>query len=448
MLVLFWILLKKNNNWFLSFLVTLVVSYMIRTSLTGRAQVVSYILFLIEIQLIESFIKKKSILSIIGITLISCIIANIHATAWIMVLVLFLPYIGEYIFSLYTIEEINNRNEKRAKKKLAHLKSLENNLQNEEKIKKLESEIKYYEDLKTKKDNREHKIIISKIDNEKWLFIPLIFAIIGGLITPIGSVPFTYYLKVSVGNTLTYINEHLPIVPATNLEFFAFTAILVAIIGFTNSKLKLSDAFLILGLYLMTISARRNCYLMIPLCAVPITGMINEFLNSNLDKEQTTESSKKFLNIIFCIFCIVIFFFSMYNYAIDLNKKYIDEKMYPTKAGEFIKNNLDLKEIRLYNAYHVGSYLLMKGIPVFIDSRCDLYTPEFNKGVVVFDDYMDVQYGDITIFELLEKYDMTHVVISKEEVEYVYLKDDSRAEILYEDEYFAVFKYEPKVEDV
>ena len=138
----------------------------------------------------------------------------------------------------------------------------------------------------------------------------------------------------------------------------------------------------------------------------------------------------------------------MYNYAIDLNKKYIDEKMYPTKAGEFIKNNLDLKEMRLYNAYHVGSYLLMKGIPVFIDSRCDLYTPEFNKDVVVFDDYMDVQYGEITIFELLEKYDMTHVVISKEEVEYVYLKDDSRAEILYEDEYFAVFKYEPKVEDV
>ena len=40
--------------------------------------------------------------------------------------------------------------------------------------------------------------------------------------------------------------------------------------------------------------------------------------------------------------------------------------------------NLDVKNIKLFNEYNYGSYLLYKGIPVFIDSRADLYAPEFN----------------------------------------------------------------------
>ena len=300
MLVLFWVLFKKNNNWFLSFISTIIVSYMIKESFTGRAQVISYTLFLVEIQLIEHFIKKKNFLSCLGIAIISCIIANIHATAWIMTLVLFLPYIGEYIISLYTLKEINNRQAKKYRKKVQKLKQ-QGEEENKTQIVKLEEEIKHCENFKNREIyKKERKIIVEKIDSEKWLFIPFIFAIIGAMITPIGITPFTYYLKTSVGNTLTYINEHLPIIPATSIEFLAFSILLIALIGFTNAKIKLSDAFLILGLYLMTLSARRNCYLMIPLCCVPVVSMINDFVNSNIgiEKNKIEESSKKIISTI------------------------------------------------------------------------------------------------------------------------------------------------------
>ena len=37
-----------------------------------------------------------------------------------------------------------------------------------------------------------------------------------------------------------------------------------------------------------------------------------------------------------------------------------------------------MSSMRLFNEYNYGSYLLYEGIPVFIDSRADLYAPEFN----------------------------------------------------------------------
>ena len=76
--------------------------------------------------------------------------------------------------------------------------------------------------------------------------------------------------------------------------------------------------------------------------------------------------------------------------------------------------NIDLETARFYNEYNYGSYLIFRGIPVFIDSRADLYAPEFSgKEQDIFMDFIDMSsigtfYGDI-----FEKYDMTHVITYK-----------------------------------
>lgn len=62
---------------------------------------------------------------------------------------------------------------------------------------------------------------------------------------------------------MNYINEHLPIVIASSMEFFVFIIITVTCIGFIDSKMKLSDAFLLLGLYIMAIYSRRHLILLI-----------------------------------------------------------------------------------------------------------------------------------------------------------------------------------------
>ena len=55
---------------------------------------------------------------------------------------------------------------------------------------------------------------------------------------------------------------------------------------------------------------------------------------------------------------------------------------------DIIKEKLDKKNIKLFNEYNYGSYLLYRGIPVFIDSRADLYTKQFSGfDYDIFDDY-------------------------------------------------------------
>ena len=70
--------------------------------------------------------------------------------------------------------------------------------------------------------------------------------------------------------------------------------------------------------------------------------------------------------------------FSYYEAKDKFDDNYIDETAYPVQACDYIINNIDLGKARFYNEYNYGSYMLFRGIPVFIDSRADLYSPEFN----------------------------------------------------------------------
>lgn len=100
-----------------------------------------------------------------------------------MFLVLFLPYIGEYIISLYTLKNVVSISSKRKMKKIKKLQK-----QNEEskKIKKLEEEIDYNNEfLKSYKEKENAKIIICKNENVKWLILVMIITSLGALITPI-----------------------------------------------------------------------------------------------------------------------------------------------------------------------------------------------------------------------------------------------------------------------
>ena len=93
-----------------------------------------------------------------------------------------------------------------------------------------------------------------------------------------------------------------------------------------------------------------------------------------------------------------------------LSEKYYYANDYPVYAVEWIKENLDYKNIKLFNEYNYGSYLLYSGIPVIIDSRADLYSPEFNGKNDIFMDVQNVATGEADYKEIFEAYGVTHVI--------------------------------------
>ncbi len=64
--------------------------------------------------------------------------------------------------------------------------------------------------------------------------------------------------------------------------------------------------------------------------------------------------------------------------------------------------------------------MLYRGIPIFIDSRADLYAPEFNgtkmkrgkwEGRDIFSDYINVSNISTYYEDKMVKYDITHVLL-------------------------------------
>ena len=68
--------------------------------------------------------------------------------------------------------------------------------------------------------------------------------------------------------------------------------------------------------------------------------------------------------------------------------------------------------------------MIYQGIPVFIDSRCDLYLPEFNENVYVFRDFLNINNMNLKNVESkIDEYGFTHFIVLSDTRFKIYLDD-------------------------
>lgn len=371
---------KIAKNEIISFVITLLSMYLLKDYIAARAQLVTFILFIIEIYCIERLVDSKEKKYMIGLIILSVLIANLHVAVWPFTFVLYLPYIAEYIMAVI-----------------------------EEKIAK-----KY-----GKEPSNNGKITITKKDGTKLLIITLIICIFTGFLTPLGTVPYTYLIKTMQGNTTQNINEHQPLVLINDIDMICLIIAYIALLLFSKNKISLTDLLMLSGLTLLTFFSKRQATMLILIGSIILNKLIVEcFVNNNInilsDKIIDGVMSK------FGIFMItsIVLIMSIIFIKPKLDDEYIDKSSYPVEMSDFIleyfeESGKDISQMRLYNEYNYGSYLLFRGIPVFIDSRADLYAPEFNEGVDVFTDF--IQSSNISTYfgKIFDKYDITHVILYK-----------------------------------
>ena len=158
-------------------------------------------------------------------------------------------------------------------------------------------------------------------------------------------------------------------------------------------------------------------------------------------KENMLKFVTKIIPILFISIMMLIFSYDMIKDKVD--DKYIDETSYPVSACDYILENIDLGKAKFYNEYNYGSYMLFRGIPVFIDSRADLYAPEFSgKSEDIFSDFIDTSNIGTFYEDTFEKYGITHVITyenSKTNMIITKSKDSNYKE-LYSDDYFVIYE--------
>ena len=439
---------KIAKNQLLSFILTAVVIYVIRGYIAARAQLVTFILFVWIIYFIEMFLKNRKIRYAIGLVIISTLIANLHVAVWPFIFVLFLPYIAEYLLAIIAeiaiYRKINIKVLKLAIKLLAKLGKYENIQQKlEEKLKQIldkneRIKIKREEDLKNP-----YKIKLSKNQNVKWLIIVMIICAFTGLLTPLGDTPYTYLYKTMQGNTTQNINEHLPMTIVDETEALTAIVIILAILTFSKTKIKLSDLFMIGGLCYLMLASRRQITMFCIVGVFIVNKMICELLKlytkDGLARAFKIVTTKIGYVLMICIMLLLSYHF----YEPKQDDDYIDESAYPVQACDYIIENIDLETARFYNEYNYGSYMIYRGIPVFIDSRADLYAPEFSgKEEDIFSDFIDTSSIGKFYENTFEKYDITHVITYKNSKMNMIIKEtnDPNYNELYEDSYFTVYE--------
>lgn len=371
---------KLVKNKVVSFVVTIGAMYMLRDYIVARAQLVTFILFSLQIYLMEQLANTSKKRYGIGLIAISILIANLHVAVWPFMFILYLPYIAEYIVIII-----------------------------EEKFAK-----KYGKQFKEGK-----KISLTKRNGVKYLIVVMIICTLTGFLTPLGTTPYTYLIKTMQGNTTQNINEHLPMTLIKNAEILCVLIIFIAILAFTDIKIRLIDLFMLGGLVLLMLYSKRQSTMFVIICSVILNRLVYDFVKK--EGKDVDEKPIEVFTTLFGGFMIsaLILIISLYFVKTKIKAKYVDEKSYPVEMSDFIiqyfnNNNINIKNVRLYNEYNYGSYLLYKGIPVFIDSRCDLYAPEYNGGRDIFMDFIKSSNLDIWFEDIFKKYDITHVILYKD----------------------------------
>lgn len=475
---------RISKNRVLAFLVTIAVMYLIKGYIAARAQLVTFILFIWLVYNIERLLssdekKSKRLLpswtkNACMLLVVQTIIANLHIAVWPFTFVLYLPYIAEYIIAclieLVLYKKIQlfylKTKTKKCSKKIEKLQSEigKEKLAEKSQILNINSLKGKYELLTVKvneteekaqkiKEKREqgssYKIVITKNKNTKWLILIMLISILTGFLTPLGKTPYVYTYLTMIGNTVKNINEHLPLTLIKNIPVVCTIIVVYGLLTFTKAKIKLADLFMLGGLTYLMFSSRRQQSMFALIGSIAFTRTVTNWMTTSLNYPPE-KIVKKWVNIFTMFVCSALVILISFNlYKGIKNDAYISRSTYPVQASEWILKNLDVKKVKFYNEYNYGSYLLYKGIPVFVDSRADLYAPEFNTntgdkkdGKDIFSDFVNCSnissyYGDV-----FKKYGVTHVIVYKNSKMKMLIEkaDSEKYEELYSDDYFVIYK--------
>lgn len=380
---------KLNKQKYIAYFISAISLILLKNFITVRAQLITYIIFILEIYFLEQYIRNNKKIYLFGLVILSWIITNVHVAVWPFFFVLFMPYFVSYI-------KINIG-------KLSYK-------QNKGKL--------------------------------KFLILIFIICVLVGFITPLGTTPFNYFIKTMKGTTTKNITEHLPLelTGKLGIPIFIYLIVILILTWFSDTKASLKNLSLAFGLTILAISSRRH---------ISLFAIIMNFVSSQLlvnIYETLKEKILKIVNYVKEFFFIIIFLITLYPVAFYGKDKFGKEKTefvnksnYPIEAAKYINENIDKENMRLFNEYNYGSYLMLQNIKVFIDSRADLYTKEFNGKEDIFSDYINTSNLNTSYENTFEKYNITHVILYKNSKLNLFISKDEKYTKLYEDNYFVIY---------
>ena len=458
--------IKVGKNNIISAIITVISIYLMQGFITARAQIITYICCILTVLFIERFIETTKKRYLIGLFLVPILLANCHAALFPIYFVIYLPYIGEYLISYFTKQEIyNKRIQIKEKIIVIHKKKIEKNKENKNakifniekiaiKIEKNEAKLKKkeqkLEELQTKlqtikkeEKTKQRKVIIKREENMKWLVIMFIICIFTGLLTPLKDIPYTYMIKSIKGNTMNFISEHQAVDLIHAIPTLVIMLITVALLFSNKIKIRLQDIFMLFGMTILALISYKQFPIFL-ICTITIINKLSMQVIPDKIKEKVTKLIDKLLSIKGMIYIsLITVAITLWQYKKIAVQNYVDSSEYPVQATKWLKDNykIDKTKMKLFNDFNYGSYLLFNNIPVFIDGRADAYDPVFNgREEDSFLDYMQTSSLQVWYEDTFEKYEITHIITKTNSNFNIFLQRNIRYNKLYDDGTFIIYE--------
>ena len=368
---------------------TLLIIPTLGDEFVGRAQLISFLLFLIEYYCVERLVETNNNKYFFALTILPLLLVNFHTSTYPLYFVFYLPYLAEWILSK----------------------------------------------LNLKSDNYS-KIIIEK-RNIKKLLILIIIGIIAGFCSPSGIDAYRYVFNVMGAISADIIAEMQPVNILENEYIAIGISLFIGIMAFTKTKVRIVDCFLLLGITIMSLNTVRYTFFFYLIASIVIFKLLYNFLDDYEVKFDFISSRIKVFLLVTSFTIVTLI--SVKNLIYNSAENYINAKDYPIAATQYIKNNIDISKMRIYNHFNFGGYLEFEGIPVFLDARAEMFLPEFNNTTILEDWNLQLE-GNEHYKKILNKYGITHALLYNDEKMNLYIIDDPEWNVVYKDDTFVLYQ--------
>ena len=420
--LIFWrlCLLVSGGDKYLSLVLSFFVGVSCSNWFVPRPHIISTLIFLIEIFLLERFTLTKNFKLLLPLPILSMLLINFHASMWLMLLVLCLPFLFvknsrhikfllaamaaiflfgfvnpygldamTYVFRSYGIDLINQG------------------------IKEMMTPSAH--DLRGKLFYLSAAFVIFSLAKFK---VPLRYIFLSGGIIYMtimhGRNLILFYFLATFPLAYTWKNQNLENFFIKSLFFILLSANIFLIVKI----LKYGFGQIIFPLKILFISE-----LLFLIYNLLIARVGSSILHS-------TMLPKKNLSL----FLTALVFGGIFFTTLDNNKKESDETY--GSAMKFLLKNERPENISLYVNQGYGGLAGSLGIKYYIDSRSEVFLPANNGQKNIFEEYHDFRRGKISYEDFFSRYNFTHIITdSGDYFLYDELSRDKNFRVIYESEH-------------
>lgn len=374
--------LISNGNQLVSYMVAVADTLVLFLFMTTRPYPISLLIFLLEIIILERWVRNKKNIELVFLPILSLLLINFHGAMWPFLFVVALPFvIDSFQFRFLALKGEG------------------------------------YPKLP--------------------LFIALMCSVATGFINPYGWESMTYLFR-SYGyqNISTYVSEMRPpdFQGTSGIVVLGIFFIVVVVYLFAKQpRTKLRYVLLTLGTGYLALSSVRSLSLF-AICGFPFLAYALRDI-----KPPFTDSAvlkPRIRNLI--IYTLIIISIGTFAYQIGQVKNFVDP-MIPIEATGYIIEELDSPQIRLYSDYNWGGYLEFRGLKPFIDARAEVFVKANNGVRDILDDMIAMYRGELHYKEFISIYEFNVLLVKEGDLMATYLEEDNQYVLAYSDDEALVY---------